>query len=455
MPVLPLPKTAQLVEDARLGGEVAFAVSDAETGEILEARLPETPLPPASTLKVVTTLYALERLGPDFRFQTDVLATGPVVNGRLKGDLILAGGGDPTLDVDRLGDMASDLRKAGLIEITGRFLVWRDALPRGNRIDTEQPEQVAYNPAFGGLNLNFNRVHFEWQRSGDGYETSVQANGLRFNPATDVAEVALVDRPAPVFDYSDGHGRDLWSVAEGVLGKTGARWLPVRYPARYAGDVFCTLMRSNGIVLPKAEILDGGVPDGAVRLGVSESGPLTEVLREMLKYSTNLTAELAGLTASQSEGVPVSSLRSSALRMSGWAARRMGVRGLHLVDHSGLGSGSGMTPAAMVEILRQGGAAAPLLKPVNLSLDRKRPSPDGVTVLAKTGTLNFVSALVGFLRTKGGRDLCFAIYTADLARHDAVPPEARERPPGLQGWLRRSRQLQKELIRAWAARADA
>ena len=103
----------------------------------------------------------------------------------------------------------------------------------------------------------------------------------------------------------------------------------------------------------------------------------------------------------------------------------------------------------MVRILCANSHIAPLLKTVNLAVGDKS-APKGVEARAKTGTLNFVSSLAGFVEA-GGKTLCFAILTADTARRDAIPPEQRERPSGARGWSRRSRQLQKELIRNWAA----
>ena len=86
---------APLIEAARLApGVVAFAVSDAATGKLLESMNAEQPLPPASVCKAITALYALEKLGPLHRFTTRILRTGVISNGRLDGDLILAGGGD-------------------------------------------------------------------------------------------------------------------------------------------------------------------------------------------------------------------------------------------------------------------------------------------------------------------------------------------------------------------------
>jgi D-alanyl-D-alanine carboxypeptidase/D-alanyl-D-alanine-endopeptidase (penicillin-binding protein 4) len=158
----------RLVEAAKLGGVVSFVVVDRATGAVLEAQGADLSLPPASVAKSVTALYALDRLGPNFRYRTRVLATGPVVGGIVQGDLVLVGAGDPTLQTDQLGDLAAALAAAGIKGITGRYLTWEAALPRIDRIDADQPVQVGYNPAIGGLNLNFNRVHFEWKRASGG-----------------------------------------------------------------------------------------------------------------------------------------------------------------------------------------------------------------------------------------------------------------------------------------------
>ena len=440
------------VDVSALRGQVGYAVVDIESGELVDARLPDVRLPPASTMKAITALYALDRLGPDHVFRTRVLGTGPVVNGRLEGDLVLMGGGDPTLDTDRLATLAVALREQGIIEVQGRFLVWADALPRDDRIDDDQPDQVGYNPSFGGLNLNFNRVHFEWKRNGDGYETTMQARALKFRPGSGVAQMAIVERKTPVFEYRGRDGLDRWTVAKGALGKEGARWLPVRYPALYAADAFRTLARSNGIVLKPAEIVSD-LPEGRL-LALSESEKLTPMLRDMLKYSTNLTAEAVGLASSLSNGVPIDGLLASGSRMAGWATSQFGVRDMRFRDHSGLGYGSDVAAPDMARILAANPHLAPLLKPVNLNLGKDLPAPEGVSVFAKTGTLNFVSSLAGFLTTRQGRDLSFAIFMADRERRDSIPPALRERPPGAKGWANRSRRMQKDLLRDWAVRYD-
>ncbi|HLQ20113.1 MAG TPA: D-alanyl-D-alanine carboxypeptidase, partial [Tabrizicola sp.] len=131
---------SDLVAAAKLGAaSVAYVLLDARTGAMLEARDPDLPLPPASVAKAVTSLFALEKLGAGYRFATRVLATGPVSGGMVQGDIVLAGGGDPTLQTDQLGDLVVRLAKAGLKGATGRFLYWDGALPQLDQIAADQP----------------------------------------------------------------------------------------------------------------------------------------------------------------------------------------------------------------------------------------------------------------------------------------------------------------------------
>ena len=117
------PASENLIRKAGLGGKTTFAVADVKTGEFLEARSHLYAQPPASVAKAITAIYGLETLGRDHRFITHLMATGPVSNGRIDGDLILSGSGDPLLDTDRLGEMAKQLREAGIFEVAGQFRV--------------------------------------------------------------------------------------------------------------------------------------------------------------------------------------------------------------------------------------------------------------------------------------------------------------------------------------------
>lgn len=448
-PLPVLPGLDRLVAEAKLGGVTGLAVLDAETGAVIEALGEREVVPPASVLKAITTLFALDRLGPEHRFATRLLATGPVVQGRVQGDLVLVGGGDPTLDTDDLGDMAAALKAAGVTGVTGRFTVWAGALPTLAELAAGQPVQVGYNPALSGMNLNFNRVNLEWKRAPDGWALSMDARGERFLPPVGMARASVVKREHPIFTYRQDGTEEIWTVASGALGKGGSRWLPVRQPALYAGEVFRTLAGAQGIDLPAPEVLAGAMPAGQV-LVTRGSEALSDVLRDMLKFSTNLTAEAVGLTAS---GQP--DLALSAREMAGWAAARLGMASV-FGDHSGLGNGSRVTALDMARGLAAGmrtpsGAALPgLLRDMKMrDATGKAVENSPVRVLAKTGTLNFVSGLAGVIAQPSGRVLVFAIFSADEARRAAIPVEDREEPAGLSGWLKRARGLQGKLIHRW------
>ena len=447
------PPLSALIEAAGLDGKISVQVANVKTGLVLESHNPLRALPPASVAKALTACYALDVLGPGYHFETRVLATAPVVNGRIDGDLILAGGGDPTLDTDAIAAITRRLREeAGITEVTGRFLVWGGALPALNGIDSEQPYQVGYNPGISGLNLNFNRVHFEWQRAGDGYNVTMDARSATHRPAVRAARMRVEGRNHPVYTYKDGGEFDDWTVARGALGRNGSRWLPVRKPARYAAEVFQVLARSNGIVLKTPELIDR-LPSGATLIVTHESAPLRIILRDMLRFSTNITAECVGMTATVAHAGSVSSLKASADAMNAWAKDRLGMSSVALEDHSGLGDDSRVSARDMVVALiaaRNSMGLKPLLKqhPIR-DEDRKIVEDHPVSVHAKTGTLNFVSGLGGFIDLPDGTELAFAYFSADMPRRESLTREQREDPPGGQAYAVASRMLQQRLLARW------
>lgn len=441
-----VPDGARLISDAKLGGKVSYVVADARTGEVLESHAPLLAQPPASVAKAMTALFALDRLGTRHRFRTQLIATGPIAGGVLQGDLVLVGGGDPTLSTDDLAEMAGRLKTAGVNEVRGKLKVYDGALPRVAEIDDTQPLQVGYNPGLSGLNLNFNRVYMEWKRAGTGYQMTMDARTAKQRPGVGFAKAQVVDRKGPIFTYTRSGNTENWTVARGALGKGGGRWLPVRGPGIYAGDVFQTVARSQGIVLPFPERVTVK-PQGSV-LVEHLSDDLTEICRDMLKFSTNLTAEVVGLYASKSNG-----LGASGKAMAGWAEQKYGVNRANFVDHSGLGDRTAVSALEMVKALTGPGSEAllrPLLKEINV-LDAlgNLVSDSPIKIVAKTGTLNFVSGLGGYVKTPDGRDLAFAIFAADLPRRRALAKENREQPRGARTYNGRAKRLQQALIRRW------
>ncbi len=447
------PSIDDLIAKAQLGGRIGFVVADARTGVVLESRAPDLAMPPASVAKAVTALYGFSALGADYSFTTRMIATGPVEDGVVQGDLVLVGSGDPVLDTDALAEMAAALKARGVRAVTGRFRVYAGALPYVRSIDPAQPDHVSYNPAISGLNLNYNRVHFQWQKAQAGWSVSLDARSATLRPAVTVAKMAVVNRELPTYTYRAQGGVDEWTVASKALGNGGTRWLPVRRPDLYAGEVMQVLAAAQGITLPAPQAARER-PRGTV-LVAHDSARLEAITRLMLKYSTNLSAEVIGLTASAARGAPADSLKVSAAAMSRWMRDGFGARTARFVDHSGLGDSSRISASDMASLLVKVGPGS-MLHALMKEIPPKNANgePDATarhTIHAKTGSLNFVSSLAGYVTSAEGAPLAFAIFTGDTDRRAQIAREDMERPDGARAWARRSRWLQHQLINRWAA----
>ncbi|MEO0372887.1 MAG: D-alanyl-D-alanine carboxypeptidase/D-alanyl-D-alanine-endopeptidase [Pseudomonadota bacterium] len=445
------PNVDGIIDAAQLGGDVTYSVVDIRTGQTLENRAGATALPPASVTKAVTALYALHALGPGYRFETRLIATRGVSNGVVQGDLVLAGGGDPTLDTDALAGLAAQLKQAGIREVRGKLRVWGGALPFERILDDEQPEHVSYNPAISGLNLNFNRVHFEWKRVGGDYTVAMDARSNKYRPDVRVARISVAPRSMPVYTYTDRGDHDSWTVARDALGNGGARWLPVRKPEAYAAEVFATFARSQGIRMKIGTPLT--TAPGGELVARHRSAQLTSILQGMLKFSNNLTAELVGMTATAKLQGQARPLKTSARAMSTWARDSLGMTGAKLVDHSGLHETSRLTADDMAKALARvyaEGALEPILKDIPMRHKNGKVNANHpVRVAAKTGTLYFVSSLAGYMQSGRGKDLAFAIFTANNGLRASYDPASGQRPQGSRGWNSRSKDLQQKLIERW------
>jgi D-alanyl-D-alanine carboxypeptidase/D-alanyl-D-alanine-endopeptidase (penicillin-binding protein 4) len=454
---LTMAKTGfDIAASASISGETAFIVIDTATGEVLEALQPNLPLPPASVAKVPTALYALDRLGPNHQFQTQLLVRGGISGGRLTGDLILKGGGDPELDSDDLDDM---LASSGLRTTTGQFFVDPGPSIFAKQIDHTQPITAAYNPSVAGLNLNFNRVYMEWKRLSGRYDMVVEGRAERVSPPITVVTMDIVDQTnnGEIFHRREIAGREVWQVKRTALGLKGGRWLPVRSPARHAGDVFRTLAAARGINLPPPAETTGtrGRP-----VATHTGRPLIKAVRAMLKYSTNLTAEALGIAATRVVGEP-ESLEASAQAMNAWADDYMGPGpgGVAMKNHSGLSGDSRASAGRLAALLLTadarpiaGAPFASLLKLISVT-ERGTADPRYPSVVhAKTGTLNFTSALTGYVEVEGGRRLIFAILSADVPRREALLDPSVERPREARTWGARARRMQRALLRSWIDR---
>ncbi|MBL4806538.1 MAG: D-alanyl-D-alanine carboxypeptidase/D-alanyl-D-alanine-endopeptidase [Rhodobacteraceae bacterium] len=448
---VPATSTADIIRQFGLADKTGFVVVDLASGRVIEQHNPTLELPPASVTKAITALYAQAHLGNDFRFETRVIGTGPIIDTQLQGDLYLVGGGDPHLDSDSLAELAQAVAQAGIRTISGRFYVVDTALPQVEFIDPSQPIQVGYNPSVSGLNLNFNRIYFEWKKTGGAYRVTMDARAEQHRPQVSTSEMRIVNRGGPIYSYTHEDDVERWSVARGALGDGGGRWLPVRDAGRYTAAVFQALACAHDITLPtvqkRATVARGRVI--ARRL----SPNLRAIQRSMLYFSTNLTAEVLGMRASQAAGHSISNLRSSGRFMARWASRQTRLSSPVFFNHSGLSDRSEISARDMTSLLALQGSRqglAGLMKRIQMVNPRGNAvTVPGVEIFAKTGTLNFTRGLAGYIETGGRQKLAFAIFSADMAARRAAPA-GEERPLGARSWSTNARTQEKALLYRWA-----
>lgn len=436
---------SDILSASGIGGVTGYSLRDLSTGRVLEQHQPNLPLPPASVTKIATALYGRAALGDTHRFKTHIVITGPIRNGRVEGDLILVGGGDPVMDTDGLANLAKQVARAGVKSISGKYYVYGAALPRHHQIDDSQPIDVGYNPAICGMNLNFNRVYFQWKRTDQGFKLQMTARGTKYDPQVHGIDVSLVNRSSPIFTYEKAGQHDRWSVASKALNREGSRWLPVRSPDSYAGEVFQVLAHAHNLQLPNA-IMANKSPRGTV-IAEEQGAEFGALMRTMLKYSTNLTAEVTGLRAAQANGNKPKNIQASSSSMSSWMRRQYGLRRIDFKNHSGLTDRTKVTAEEMVQILdiaENDGFLRSILKEFGLKgRGGKAAYAKGASVQAKTGTLNYTRGLSGYIKGKGGRKFAFAIFAADL--------EARRGRAkiGSKTWLRKARTQEQALLLSW------
>jgi serine-type D-Ala-D-Ala carboxypeptidase/endopeptidase (penicillin-binding protein 4) len=439
----------------RGGTEVGYLLLDLESGRALAELNADLPLIPASTAKLATAAVALDVLGPDHRFRTDLLVTGAISDGMLQGDLILRGGGDPSLDVADLLELVVRLELSGIRYVQGRFLIDDLSLPRLPQIEATQPAEAAYNPGIGALSVAFNRVQMAW-RGGGGIRVATlpPLDEARFLAAAP----SLLPPGGIELMSADGDGV-VWRVADRGRRRQEAD-LPVKDPGLHAGNVFRWLAFAQGIEVGEPE--RAATPPAARVLAVHESVPLRDLTSDMLVYSNNMMAELIGLSTAARLGDVSTGLVAAGELLVAHLARLMPEvdwRDAVLGNHSGLDGRARMTPRQIAAILHYGwhsDALPALLAAGGWSgtlTNRFAESDQALRVWAKTGTMHYGSALAGYLFSDGIGPLVFVTMVSDIdaraAYDDALPYPGRPAEAAAQAWASRARAMQDKLVKRW------
>jgi D-alanyl-D-alanine carboxypeptidase/D-alanyl-D-alanine-endopeptidase (penicillin-binding protein 4) len=378
-----------IITSSRLGPSTSAVVIDPTTGLTLFDYNGTIPRTPASTAKVLSSVAALQALGPQTRLATRVVA------GASEGVIVLVGGGDSTLAlVDRgsgdSGGSEYSIPRATLTDLA-------DATAKALSTAGESSVQLGYDASLFGAPY----VSPDW------------------SPA-DVASGAI----GPVMALMVDGGR--------VSMDTNVR---VDDPAAAAAQAFAGLLSERGITV--TDITSTQSPSGARELARVESAPIADLVTLDLTNSDNDVSEaLAHLAGAKLSGVGTFASGVQAT-LAALTAMSISTQGLTLDDGSGLSTKNAVPTLVLAEVMavaaRESSDSRPTLWPLVPGLaiagltgtlnDRFASSPGAFGIVrAKTGTLADVSALAGTLRDADGRVLVFAVLSNDVADIFAARP---------------------------------
>jgi D-alanyl-D-alanine carboxypeptidase/D-alanyl-D-alanine-endopeptidase (penicillin-binding protein 4) len=370
---------------------------------------------------VLTTYAALELLGPAYTWRTRAWAAGPVRDQVLDGSLVLEGGGDPFMTADRWWGFVNGLRQAGVERITGEVVIDNTlfASQGDDRGAFDNRPYRAYNVLPDALMVNFQTVNVNVVPDAAAGSARIRVYPWPANLAVD-NEVRL-QRGA-----CRGAGGGL--VVASPEGPTGGRLAvtgnfhtgcapiavtrAVMRAPEFAYGTFRTFWQQSG------GTLDGGlrmgtVPADARLLYTHDSVSLAEVIRLVNKFSSNVMARHLLLTvAAERAGRPATTAAGQRILAEFLASRGIAIPELVIENGSGLSRIERITALGMADVLLEAWrspysaefqASLPVAA-VDGTLQRRFRTP-GIEgrVRMKTGNLQDVSALAGYVTSASGR----------------------------------------------------
>lgn len=416
-------------------GTWGIVVQDVERGEPLFALNPATLLVPASTAKLIAVASAADAVGWDFRYETTVRATGPIEDGVLRGDLVIVGSGDPSIDGRAGQDLSAwigALNALGIRRIGGRIIGSDDAIeePRPGAGWTWDDLGYRSGAIFGALNLRENQ-----------FTITVTPGVIPGTPPILTLPAYAEARPLinrtttgapgspPLIWPEQRPGEPFLTIAGSVPASGTPRDLAVSAgnPTQWFADVFRQRLTAAGIdVTGPARDADDIFLDVAAHalpvLYTHRSATFREIVRPLLKDSLNLYAE-AALRLNVAPGVfPTNdaALAGLARRLTAWG---IPADGQQLVDGSGLSRRDVLSAATLVAVLRREyreDGESPWMQALPIAgvdgslANRLRDTAARGIIRAKTGTMSNIRALAGYVLPPGGRPVAFAILLNDF-----------------------------------------
>jgi serine-type D-Ala-D-Ala carboxypeptidase/endopeptidase (penicillin-binding protein 4) len=437
---VPAPVTTVIAAQRLPSSAVSFAIVDPDSGRLLFGQNPDTPRSPASTIKVVTTFAALDLLGPAYTWHTRASTRGALRGGVLDGELILQGGGDPYMTLERWWSFAGALRAKGLKTIRGDIVIDNTAfsLPAEDPAEFDGRPNRPYNVLPDALMVNFQSIEFRVQPDGDARRVDVIANPAPVNLAIDNHVRFAAGRcngAAGRVDFkvaSAGWDRVVFSGALSAHCAERSFTRVLLHPATYAFGTFVELWHElGGEFLGKLRV--EAAPADAQALLSFDSLTLGEIVRLTNKYSSNLMARHLLLTIGQERFGAPATLEKGAEAIAEWGRERgLDDRSMEIDNGSGLSRSTHVSALQMAQILSAARrsryapefiASLPLAGIDGTLRSRMKTSPVGAVRL-KTGHLDGVSGVAGYVTAGSGRTYVLVSLInhsrADLGAGDAV-----------------------------------
>lgn len=437
---------------------VGMSVVSVESGETLFTHGADLLFHPASNLKLLTALAALEVLPHDRRFPTRIAAEAAADDdGVIRGDLYIKGYGDPEFGTDDLREMAARIAASGVRTITGDLVyddTYFDDRTTGAGWAWEDDARRSWTPIHA-LTVNRNRVEV-YVQAGDAVGDTLL---YEMTPVTAFVDVLNQGRTAPPGDAeaaAEHRVRKQWyPVANRVLisgdrpldDPPSTHFIQVTDGAAYCATLLSEALAAEGVEL-RGGLRPGVMPADAQELALHLSHPLEKILRRALKRSDTLAMELLLRAIAVETAGPPGSAEAGLVAMQEVLADLGLQEGtFRIADGSGLSRYNLISPAQMTTLLLQVHRDEELgpwvwrnlpVAGVDGTLRRRmQDGPAHRNLRAKTGTLRGVSCLSGYVTTADGELLAFSVMMSQFLDNTAEIRAVQDRLGHLMAGFRR------------------
>jgi serine-type D-Ala-D-Ala carboxypeptidase/endopeptidase (penicillin-binding protein 4) len=433
----------QILADERLNGAISsVSIRDAKNGDIVLSRLGDMRLKIASNMKLLTGAAALETLGPNYKFKTELLGDGAIRRKILQGNLYLKGKGDPTLLQEDFDELAKELKQLGIKEVKGNLVAddtwYNDVRLSEDMVWNDEPyyygAQISALTASPNEDVDAGTVMVEADPTKPGEPADVKVTPQTDYPAI-VNHTTTVEEVGPRdITITREHGTNK-IIVEGTTPAKSTRareWITLWEPTGYALDLFRNSLAKEGITIKGNDNTYGASPQNAKLLYTKESMPLSDILVPYMKLSNNTIAEI--LVKEMGRVVHNEGSWEKGLEVVRGYLRNIGVNAdtMRLRDGSGISHVSGVPANELSKLLFEVqqedwypiylnslpvAGASDRLVGGTLRNRMKGTAAEG-NVKAKTGSITGSSSLSGYVKTKSGQELVFSIVLNNFLSDD-------------------------------------